>query len=232
MDDEAAREYEGSGVASGQEPESYLWPLVTLVLLILPQVLIPAEMREGPPLVVPAIEGVVLLMLFGVAAKPGPVPRGARPFILTLFAVLIVANTAAATRLVALVLRGTPKGDTPPTVTQLLVGTGLVLATNIVTFGLLYWQLDGGGPGGRAAHAQAYPDFQFPQTLTEGLGPPDWQPRFQDHLFLAFTNVVAFSPTDTLPLTHRVKGLMAIQSLISLSVLVLVLSRVINILPP
>jgi hypothetical protein len=48
---------------------------------------------------------------------------------------------------------------------------------------------------------------------------------------LAYTNVVAFSPTDTLPLTHRVKGLMAIQLMISLAVLVVVISRVINILP-
>ena len=115
--------------------------------------------------------------------------------------------------------------------TQLLVGTGIVLATNIVTFGLLYWQLDGGGPSGRLVHSKPYPDFQFPQTGAEGLAPPDWQPRFQDHLYLAYTNVVAFSPTDTLPLTHRVKGLMAIQSMISLAVLVVVISRVINILP-
>jgi hypothetical protein len=232
MNDDVPSESQDSGVSPEQVPESYLWPLVTLALLILPQVLVPARLREGPPLLVPIIEAIVALMLFAVAAKPGPVPRGARPFILTLFATLIAANTGAAARLVALVLRGTPKGETPPGVTQLLVGTGLVLATNIVTFGLLYWQIDGGGPGGRVVHAKAYPDFQFPQTLTEGLGPPGWQPRFQDHLYLAFTNVVAFSPTDTMPLTHRVKGLMAIQSLISLSVLVLVLSRVINILPP
>jgi hypothetical protein len=43
--------------------------------------------------------------------------------------------------------------------------------------------------------------------------------------------VVAFSPTDTMPLTMRAKAPMALQSLISLSVLVVVLSRVINILP-
>ena len=54
----------------------------------------------------------------------------------------------------------------------------------------------------------------------------------QDHLYVAFTNVTAFSPADTMPLTHRVKGLMAIQSLSSLSAIGLVLSRVINILPP
>jgi hypothetical protein len=167
--------------------------------------------------------------LLAVVAKPGPVPRAARPLILSLFAVRVLANSAAAARLVV-VLRTPPEGQAPPTVTQLLVGAGIVLATNIVTFGLLYWQLDSGGPNGRLAHSESYPDFQLPQTGAEGLAPPGWQPRFQDHLYLAYTNVVAYSPTDTLPLTHRVKGLM-IQSMISLAVLVVVISRVINILP-
>jgi hypothetical protein len=90
---------------------------------------------------------------------------------------------------------------------------GIALATNIVTFGLVYWQVDGGGPGGRPVHAAPYPDFQFPQTATEGQSPPDWQPRCPDHLYLSFTNVVAFSPTDTLPLTIRVKGLMPVDNL-------------------
>lgn len=164
-----------------------------------------------------------------MVAKPGPVPRAAR-LILSLFAVRVLANSAAAARLVV-VLRTPPEGQAPPTVTQLVVGAGIVLATNIVTFGLLYWQLDSGGPNGRLAHSESYPDFQRPQTGAEGLAPPGWQPRFQDHLYLAYTNVVAYSPTDTLPLTHRFKGLMAIQSMISLAVLVVVISRVINILP-
>jgi hypothetical protein len=187
---------------------------------------------SGTRALVPVVEAFVALVLLAVAAKPGPVPRGARPLILTLFGVLIAANITAAVRLVAVVLRSTPTGEAPPTVTQLLVGAGIVLATNVVTFGLLYWQIDGGGPDGRLVHARPFPDFQFPQTLTKGLGPVNWQPRFQDHLYVAFTNVMAFSPTDTMPLTHRVKGLMAIQSLISLLVIGLVLSRVINILPP
>jgi hypothetical protein len=224
-------EPDDGAVASARTPESYVWPLVALVLVILPQVLVPATMREGPPALVPLVEGVVVLVLLAVAAKPGPVPRSARPLILSLFAVLVLANTAAAVRLVTLILRSTPKGRTPPTVTQLLIGAAIVLTTNIVTFALLYWQVDGGGPSGRLVRARPYPDFQFPQTSTEGLAPPDWQPRFQDHLYVAYTNLVAFSPTDALPLTHRAKGLMAIQSLISLAVLVVVVSRVINILP-
>ena len=231
MDDETA------GVPAGDRPgprapESYAWPLAALVLVILPQVLVPSSMREGPPLLVPVIEGSVAVVLLAVAARRGPVPRAARPLVLTLSGVLIVANTAAAVRLLVVILRSTPAGQEPATVTQLIIGAGMVLATNIVTFGLFYWQIDGGGPDGRLAPDRPYPDFQFPQTGTQGLAPPDWQPRFPDHLYVAFTNVVAFSPTDTLPLTHRVKGLMAVQSMISLAVLVVVLSRVINILPP
>lgn len=213
------------------DPEPYTWPLVALVLVILPQVLVPASLREGPPLFVPVIEAAVALVLLLMAARPGPVPGGARPLILVLVAALIAANTAAALRLLFLVVRSTPPGERPPTVTQLLVGAGIVLATNAVTFGLLYWQLDGGGPSGRLHRASSFPDFGFPQTLTEGLAPPGWQPRFPDYLYVAFTNIVAFSPTDTMPLTHRVKTLMALQSLIALSVIGLVLSRVINILP-
>ena len=120
--------------------------------------------------------GTVVLVLLAVAARPGPVPCGARQLILSLFAVLVLANTTAATRLVVLVLRSTPKGEAPPTVTQLLVAAAIVLATNVVTFGLLYWQIDSGGPRGRLSRAVPYPDFQFPQTCTEGLAPPNGSP--------------------------------------------------------
>ena len=222
---------EETEVSSAPAPESYVWPLVALVLVILPQVLVPARMRLGPPSIVPIVEGAVVVALLAVAAKPGPVPRAARPLVLSLFGLLILANTLAAVRLVALVLRGKLDSGGPLTVSRLLVAAAIVLATNIVTFGLVYWQVDGGGPAGRLVHAARYPDFQFPQTATKGLSPPDWQPRFPDYLYLSFTNVVAFSPTDTMPLTIRVKGLMALQSIISLAVLVVVLARVINILP-
>ena len=35
--------------------------------------------------------------------------------------------------------------------------------TNIITFGLLFWQLDEGGPLVRAERGRADPDFEFPQ---------------------------------------------------------------------
>src|SRR5450631_3873455 len=194
---------------SGRTPESYTWPLVAVVVVILPQVLVPSNRRVGPPLLVPLVEAAAFLAMLVIAAKPGPVPRGARPFVLSLFCLLILANAAATIRLVLLVLDG----------------------GKVDGAALLYWQLDGGGPAGRVAEPVTYPDFQFPQTATSGLAEPGWQPRFHDYLYLAFTSALAFSPTDTLPLVGRAKALMAMQSVISLSVLVVVLARVINILP-
>jgi len=216
---------------SAATPESYFWPLVCLAAVILPQVLVPSRLRLGPPSAVPIIEGTVLLVLLALAARRGPVPRGARPLVLSLFGLLILANTAEAARLVVVVLRGHPEGGSAPTVTQLLVAATILLSTNVVTFGLMYWQLDGGGPAGRLARPEPYPDFQFPQTGSEGLSPPGWQPVFADHLYVSYTNLVAFSPADAQPLTVRAKGLMTVQSLISVGVLVVVLARVINVLP-
>jgi uncharacterized membrane protein len=214
-----------------RSPESYTWPLVAIVVIILPQLLIPSRYRVGPPVLVPIIESIAFLVMLAIAAKPGPVPRRARPVVLVLFAVLVLANTIGAVRLVALVLDNGKVDGAALTASRLLVAGVLVLGTNVVTFALLYWQLDGGGPAGRIARPAPYPDFQFPQTGTSGLAAPGRRPHIADHLYLAITNLVAFSPTDTLPLTRKAKGLMALQSIISIGVLVVVLSRVINILP-
>jgi hypothetical protein len=117
----------------------------------------------------------------------------------------------------------------------LLGGGGAVFVTNVIVFGIWYWTIDLGGPLGRAGAdgrdpAWRYPDFLFPQSDKPDLAPPGWQPRFPDYLYLSFTNVVAFSPTDTMPLTPRAKGLMAVQSVVALSTLVLVVARAVNVL--
>lgn len=216
---------------AARDPESYTWPLVAIVLVILPQLLIPGRDRIGPPLFVPLIEIGVFVSMAVIAARPGPVPRRARPIVLTLFAVLIGANAAGAAHLVALVLDNGRVEGVALTASRLLVAGALVILTNVITFGLLYWQLDGGGPRGRIEDPAPPPDFQFPQMVESDPSAPRWQPQFPDHLYVAYTNVFAFSPTDAMPLTHRAKALMALQSLISLAVLAVVLARVINILP-
>ncbi len=214
-----------------RSPESYTWPLVAIALVTVLQVVIPRGDRVGPPLLVPAVEAIAFVVMLVIAARPGPVPAKARPLILVLFGVLATANAVAAGRLVVLVLGNGKVDGAELTAGRLLVAGLLTLATNVITFSLLYWQFDGGGPAGRFSDALRYPDFQFPQTATPGLAAPEWRPEFVDYLYVAFTNVVAFSPTDTMPLTRRAKSLMAMQSVIALGVLVVVLARVINILP-
>ena len=57
-----------------------------------------------------------------------------------------------------------------------------------------------------------------------------WRPGFFDYLYTSLTNANAFSPTDTMPLTHTAKAIMAIESVSSLVTIGLVLARAVNIL--
>ncbi|MCW1966667.1 MAG: DUF1345 domain-containing protein [Anaerolineae bacterium] len=104
---------------------------------------------------------------------------------------------------------------------------------NIVVFAGWYWLID-------AEHAQANDtaappkrwEFLFPQRAGEIIGWGNWQPRFFDYLFLAFTTATAFSPTDTAPLSRRAKVLIMLQAIISLIVVAVLAARAINILKP
>ena len=102
--------------------------------------------------------------------------------------------------------------------------------TNVLVFGLWYWELDRGGPGERCASRHREPDFLFPQMANPGAATFDWHPSFVDYLYVSFTNATAFSPTDTMPLTEWAKVLMMIQSLASLITVALVAARAVNIL--
>ncbi len=113
---------------------------------------------------------------------------------------------------------------------QLLASSVGVWVTNVLSFSLLYWQLDRGGPGARENNEKMKPDWLFPQTGAVEEAPPNWQPAFVDYLFLGFSTATAFSPTDALPLTGRAKILMMLESSISLMTIVVVASRAINIL--
>ena len=110
---------------------------------------------------------------------------------------------------------------------ELLAHGAVVWLSNITTFGLLFWMLDEGGPRVRAERGRLDPDFQFPQDVTQRSV---WSPRLGDYLYVALTNAIAVSPTDTMPLTRRAKGLMAVESLISYAVAILVIARAVNVL--
>jgi len=118
----------------------------------------------------------------------------------------------------------------PATPTGLLATGAAIYLTNIVVFGIWYWELDRGGPFARGAAQDPYPDFLFPQMENPALALPEWSPRFIDYLYVSFTNAVAFSPTDTMPLSRWAKTLMALQSDVAVSTIALALARAVNIL--
>jgi hypothetical protein len=112
----------------------------------------------------------------------------------------------------------------------LVVSGVLIWLTNVLIFGLWYWETDRGGPGRRAAGHDGPPDFLFPQMSDDHIEPRDWRPQFIDYLYVALTNAAAFSPTDTMPLTPMAKSIMGIQSLVSIVTIGLIVSRAVNIL--
>ena len=111
----------------------------------------------------------------------------------------------------------------------ILTGVNIYL-TNIIIFGLWYWEMDGGGPGQRLLAAKHEQDFLFPQNQHEDYKHPHWQPTFIDYLYVSSTNAMAFSPTDTMPLSRRAKLLMLAQATLSLIAVALVAARAVNIL--
>jgi uncharacterized membrane protein len=105
---------------------------------------------------------------------------------------------------------------------RLLASAVSIWLTNVLTFALLYWEVDGGGPERRLGDPAGRRDFAFPGDST--------RPRYADYLFLAFNTATAFSPTDTLPLTTRVRMMMMAESAVSLMALAIIAARAISIM--
>jgi hypothetical protein len=113
---------------------------------------------------------------------------------------------------------------------QLLTSSVALWVLNMLTFSLLYWQMDRGGPEARANTESPRSDWLFPQEGAPPGVPPGWRPTFADYLFLGYSTATAFSTTDVMPLTARAKMMMMLESTISLATIVAVMSRAINIL--
>jgi uncharacterized membrane protein len=113
---------------------------------------------------------------------------------------------------------------------QLVYSAVAIWATNIIVFGLWFWELDRGGPGVRAGEHPGLPDIQFPQMENPSLAPSDWRPEFLDYLYTAFANGISFAPADAMPMTHRAKALFAAESVVSLVTIAIVAARAVNIL--
>jgi hypothetical protein len=180
-----------------------------------------------PAWLLPALEGLLLVAL--VTANPRRINRESRALRLlglTLAAILSLANAFSVARLIIGLVNGTEGSTAGP----LLVTGGAIWLTNVIVFGLWYWEFDRGGPVARANADRMYPDFLFAQMTSPHLAPPDWEPAFADYLYLSFTNAAAFSPTDVLPLSRWAKMGMTAQASVSIVTVALVVARAVNIL--
>ena len=188
---------------------------------------LPSRVANHPRAV---LAGVAAALLVGiVAANPRRInkpERRLRAASLVLIGVLSAANMASAARLITDLVNG--EGIRDPA--QLLLTGAAIWLTNIIVFSLWYWEFDRGGPAARANATQPYPDFLFPQMTSPDLAPPEWEPVFLDYLYMSFTNAMAFSPTDVIPMTRWAKLTMLAQSVVSVVTLVLVIARAVNIL--
>jgi hypothetical protein len=112
---------------------------------------------------------------------------------------------------------------------HLLLKGATVWLTNVILFGLWFWIFDRGGPASRVGSNPPPPDFQFPQMENPDLAAPGWRPHFVDYMYVSFTNSIAFSPTDAMPLNRWAKLLMLFEASISAMVILLVAARAVNI---
>jgi hypothetical protein len=218
----------------GSSPESPLgesrWPpaaalLVFFALNVALRVWLPNEAAVRVPWLVPAIEGVLLVVL--LASDPLSRARRAsvlRPVALTLVSLLVVAALWATTLLVYDLIKGIGVTQSP---SRLLASGAVVWLGNNLSFALLYWLMDSGGPIARTRE-QPPVDFAFTQQMSPELVPPGWRPLFLDYLHLGFTNATAFSPTDVMPLTHRAKYTMLVQATVALALFGLIVARAVN----
>lgn len=203
------------------------WPVQTTILAAIAlQLLLPARLTLGPAWLIPALEGALLIGMF--LATPRELEREhpvRRALALSLTAFVSAANIYELTMLTHYLLHHNVENGK-----ELIVAGVLIWLTNFLIFGIWYWEIDRGGPGHRAAGHDGPPDFLFPQMNDDRVLPQDWRPGFVDYLYVSLTNAIAFSPTDTMPLSRTAKCVMGLQSLVSLVTVALVVSRAVNIL--
>ncbi len=212
------------GVVS--HPESR-WPAsVAVVASAVLYITLPERFTIGPAWLLPMLEFALLVPLtVAVPMRHARETAAHRTTSVSLVALVSAANVASLILLVNSLLNGVQRAGA-----ELFFAAMQIWLTNVIVFGLWYWELDRGGPSARCRANHREPDFLFPQMSTPAAAPTNWGPRFLDYLYLAFTNATAFSPTDTLPLTAWAKVLMAIQSVTSLITVALVAGKAVNVL--
>ncbi|HEY7143490.1 MAG TPA: hypothetical protein VH637_04525 [Streptosporangiaceae bacterium] len=206
------------------------WPVAAAVAVAAAMhVALPVKYQVAPPWVAPTVLLALLAAL--IIGDPGRIDQQEtwlRRTTDAMIALLTLANMLAAARLVADIITGSKLFA--DNATGLLAAGGVIWATNVIAFGLWYWDLDRGGAAARAHHPYADPAFVFPEMQLTQYASAAWVPAFPDYLALAFWTANSFSPTDVSAIRHWAKLLMMTEAAVSLGLSALVIARAINIL--
>ena len=211
-------------------------PLIVLVAIALQTILAVVSLSQDWKLwvlpgwvwLIAVVPELILVGLLSLPPSRREIERNdhRRTFSIALVALMALVNTLALVSLFTALVTG------QETLAASLLLKGLTIwGTNVITFGLLYWEFDGGGPDARIRRPKPKDrDFQFPQQENPTLVTQPWQPRLFDYVYISFTNSIAFSPTDAMPISHRAKVLMMSESIISAIAVLLVIARSVNIM--
>jgi uncharacterized membrane protein len=210
-------------------PSESRWPaLIAVLAAIALQLVLPDSLIKGlgNRALIPALEGalMVALLVTNPTGRISTEQSRLRAAGVVLIALITAANMVSLGELVHALLYNAKTSGRP-----LVYASIPIWLTNVIVYGLWYWELDRGGPASRQLSKHRRPDFLFPQMSTPGSA-PGWTPKLLDYLYTSFTNATAFRPTDTMPLTGWAKLLMMVQSLASLLTVAIVVSRAVNIL--
>lgn len=202
------------------------WPAsLALLSCVGLYVILPNRLVVGPRWILPVLVALPLLPLSARRHRHPDESPHIRRITLSLIGLVTVANVTSMALLVHHLLSA-----------QVTQGRNLIYAavsvwlTNVIVYGLWFWEIDRGGPHLRAGGAERLPDIQFPQMENPQYAPKGWRPRFTDYLFTSFANGTSFAPADAMPLTLLAKTLFLTESLVSLVTIAVVAARAVNIL--
>jgi uncharacterized membrane protein len=203
------------------------WPTeATVIAALVLDLGLPNQLTIGPRWLLPVVEGLLVGGLLIASPRPDLKHAAARRQVaMGLIGLVSAVNLYSLGQLVHYLLQGGKAHGH-----ALLLAGAVLWGTNVLLFGLWYWELDRGGPVPRILKRDTLPDFLFPQMTTPEIAPAGWLPGLTDYLYVSLTNATAFSPTDTMPLTAMAKRLMAVQAVASLVTVGLVVARAVNIL--
>lgn len=215
--------------------ENRLPPAIAVIVAVLAYAALPEGLLVGPRFAIPVVELVLLASL--LVTNPRRLvkqTRWSRGISIALACVVIGTNLVALGMLVNTLTSSKAAGS------SLLLAGMQVWVTNVIGFGLLYWEMDRGGPVARHTLARnqiAPADWRFSQDENQDAVrevaagssvQSNWRPAFIDYLYVSLTNSSAFSPTDTMPLTARAKALMGLEATAALLTSLLVVARAVG----